>query len=63
MTTIINTTNLSAYWVPGEVWGHSIALAPMLAVHAAYLTERSKGQVPKGFSFWEVTAPPTAFST
>ncbi len=45
MKSVISLRNLTAYWAPGEAWGHAVVLAPLLAIHEAQHLRRTSGEV------------------
>jgi hypothetical protein len=42
--TIITVENLVRFWRPERCWGHTTALAPFLAIHAAFREKRAQGR-------------------
>jgi hypothetical protein len=56
MRSILSTANLKRYWKPGDAWGHTTALAPLFAVHAAHRTYKAQG-APAGAFSWEWDDP------
>jgi hypothetical protein len=53
MRSLVTTANLTNYWNPGEAWGHTTALAPLFAVHAARRVSRTAGEQAGGLFVWE----------